>query len=145
MNKNYPADISFFRLSLLEFLRESFPELLYDEKFINARTEVALDAYEQEVKNGGNPLESEHWANETLFEGLHFSKYETVKYILWNEFFNEVREENAATLALKLLPKCETVFAKYSLLDNFACEPEYDLLYTELTGAIALYLESHEL
>jgi hypothetical protein len=44
-----------------------------------------------------------------------------------------------------LLPECESVFAKYPLSDGFACEPEYDLLYTELTGAIAMYLESHEL
>ncbi|MDR2120663.1 MAG: DUF1896 domain-containing protein [Tannerella sp.] len=37
-------------------------------------------------------------------------------------------------------------FAKYSLSDGFACEPEYDLLYTEPTdSAIALYLESHKI
>ncbi|MDR2534099.1 MAG: DUF1896 domain-containing protein, partial [Tannerellaceae bacterium] len=41
--------------------------------------------------------------------------------------------------------ECETVFSQYSLSDGFAYEPEYDLLYTELTGTIALYLESHEL
>ncbi|GHT02925.1 hypothetical protein AGMMS49525_07170 [Bacteroidia bacterium] len=143
--KDYPADMSYFRLSLLAFLRESHPHLATDEKFINARTAAALDVYEQAVKNGNNPIESERLANEVLFNGLHFSKYNTLKNILWNEFANEVPEDNAAALALKLLPECESIFADYFLSDNFAYEPEYNLLYTELTGTIALYLESHEL
>jgi hypothetical protein len=41
-----------------------------------------------------------------------------------------------------LLPECENIFAKYPLSDDFAYEPEYDLLYTELTGAIALLIET---
>ena len=27
--------------------------------------------------------------------------------------------------------------------DNFALSPEYDLLYTELTGAVVLYIEEY--
>ena len=27
--------------------------------------------------------------------------------------------------------------------DNFALSPEYDLLYTELTGAVILYIEEY--
>ncbi|GHT39151.1 hypothetical protein FACS189437_01710 [Bacteroidia bacterium] len=141
--KGSPADISYFRLSLMAFLRESHPELVGDEKFINARTQAALDIYEDIIKNGGNPLEAEHWANETLFGKLHFSKHDTLKNILWNEFLNEVPEEAAVALAIKLLPECEDVFAQYPLADDFAYSSAYDLLYTELTGAIALYLESY--
>jgi hypothetical protein len=58
---------------------------------------------------------------------------------------DEVPEDEAKDLALKLLPECEAVFAQYPLSDGFADESEYELLYTELTGTIALYLESHEL
>ncbi|OAV65181.1 hypothetical protein Barb4_03540 [Bacteroidales bacterium Barb4] len=36
------------------------------------------------------------------------------------------------------------VFAKYPLSDDFAYEPEFELLYTELTGTISIYLEEHE-
>ncbi|MDR2385183.1 MAG: DUF1896 domain-containing protein, partial [Tannerella sp.] len=76
---------------------------------------------------------------------LYFSKYDTVKNIFWNEFANEIPKDEADTWAILLLPECEEVFAQYSLSDIFVYEPEYDLLYTELTGAIALYLESREL
>ncbi|GAB6013038.1 DUF1896 family protein [Viscerimonas tarda] len=143
--KDYPADMSYFRLSLVAFLQESHPELVADEKFINARTQAALDIYEDIVKNGGNPLETEHWANETLFGKLHFSKHDTLKNILWDEFSSKIPEDEAGDLAIRLLPECEEVFALYTLTDDFAYSPEYDLLYTELTGAIALYLESNEL
>ena len=84
--KNKPADLSYFRLSLVAFLRESHPQLLDDEKFIAARNQEALDIYEEIIKNGGTPPEAAHWANETLFAGLHFSKHDTLKTILWNEF-----------------------------------------------------------
>jgi hypothetical protein len=141
--KGNPADISYFRLSLMELLRESFPELVTDEKFINARTQAALDIYEDIIKNGGNHLEAEHWANETLFGKLHFSKHDTLKNILWDEFSNQVPEDEAKDFAIRLLPECEEVFAQYPLTDDFEYSPEYDLLYTELTGTIALYLESN--
>ncbi|MDR0874152.1 MAG: DUF1896 domain-containing protein [Prevotellaceae bacterium] len=141
--KDYPADMSYFRLSLLAFLRESHPHLAVNEKFIKARTETALDVYEQAVKNGSNPIETIEQANEVLYRNLHFSKYDTLKNILWNEFVNEIPEENAPALAIKLLPECEAVFADYPLSDDFVYSPEYDLLYTELTGTIAIYLESY--
>jgi len=138
--KDYPADMSCFRLSLVAFLHESHPELLTDEKFINARTQAALDIYEDIIKNDGNPLEAEHWANETLFGRLHFSKHNTLVNILWNEFANEIPEDKAKETAMRLLPECESVFTQYPLSDGFAYEPEYELLYTELTGTIALFI-----
>ena len=144
-NRNSIPDISHFRLSLADFLRESHPERLKDERFILACTESAFDTYEQAIKNGDAPVEAAEQANAVLFSGLHFSRYDTLKNILWNEFLDEVPEETASDLAIQLLPECESVFANYPLSDSFACEPEYELLYTELTGTIALYLESHEL
>jgi hypothetical protein len=141
-NKNKPADLSYFRLSLLAFLHESHPHLIDDEKFISARVEAVLDAYEQAVQNGSNPLEAEHSANEVLFAGLHFSKHDTLKNILWNEFSNEIPEDEAKDLAIELLLDCEDIFVQYPLSDDFAYLPEYDLLYTELTGTIALLIEN---
>ena len=144
-NRNSIPDISHFRLSIADFLRESHPERLKDERFILACTESALDTYEQAIKNGNTPVEAAEQANAVLFSGLHFSRYDTLKNILWHEFSDEVPEEAASDLAIQLLPECESVFSNYSLTADFACEPEYELLYTELTGTIALYLESHEL
>jgi hypothetical protein len=37
----------------VDFLRESHPQLLNDEKFIAARNQAALDIYEDVIKNGG--------------------------------------------------------------------------------------------
>jgi hypothetical protein len=125
------------------FLRESHPHLVNDHKFIAARTETALDVYDKSVLSGDNPLEAVEQANTVLFEGLYFSNYDTVKNIFWNEFSKEIPEDEAATRAALLLPECEGIFSKYLLSDDFAYEPEYALLYTELTGAITLYLENH--
>ncbi|MDR0413273.1 MAG: DUF1896 domain-containing protein [Dysgonamonadaceae bacterium] len=141
-SKNIPADLSYFRLLLVDFLRESHPQLLSDEKFIAARHQAALDIYADVIKNGGTPIAAVHWANETLFAGLHFSKYDTLKNILWNEFSTEVPEAVAPLWAIRLLPECEAVFSKYSLSDDFAYSPEYELLYTELTGTVLICLEN---
>ena len=44
----------------------------------------------------------------------------------------------------KLLPLVGNVFSIYDLSDdNFALSPDYDLLYTELTGAVVLYIEEY--
>jgi hypothetical protein len=144
-NRNNTPDISYFRLSLVDFLRESHPERLNDDRFITARADAAAETYMQAVLNGSNDIEAEEQAHRVLFQGLYFSMHDTLKNILWNEFSGEAPEDETPKLAIKLLPECESVFAKYSLSDDFACEPEYDLLYTELTGTIALYLESYGL
>ena len=143
--RNSIPDISYFRLSLVDFLRESHPERLNDDRFIAVRADAAAETYTQAVMNGSNDIEADEQAHRVLFQGLYFSKHDTLKNILWNEFAGEVPEDETKGLAIKLLLECEEVFAKYPLSNDFACEPEYDLLYTELTGAIALYLESYGL
>ncbi len=142
-SKKRAPDISYFRLSLMDFLHESHPERLEDNRFIVACVDTATKSYEQAIRSGDTPERAIEQANAVLFSGLHFSKHDTLKNILWNEFPDEVPEDEAKELAIKLLPECEPVFAGYSLSDGFACEPEYELLYTELTGTISLYLESH--
>lgn len=144
-NKNQAPDISYFRLSLMAFLSESHPERLKDNRFILSCTDAATEAYEQTIRNGGTPEEAIEQANAILFEGLHFSKHDTLVNILWNEFADEVPEDEAKEMAIKLLPECESVFSQYPLSEGFAYEPEYELLYTELTGTIAFYLENYGL
>jgi hypothetical protein len=73
---------------------------------------------------------------------LHFSKHDAIVNILWNEFPDDIPEDDAKSLAIDFLPDCEPVFAEYPLTDSISYEPEYDLLYTELTGTIALMIEN---
>jgi len=134
--------MSYFRLSLIDFLRESHPERLIDNRFIISRTNAASEAHEQALHDGSSSIEAAEQANAVLFKDLHFSKHDTLLSILWSEFSGEVPEDDAKSLAIKLLPLCEPIFSKYILTDDFAYEPEYELLYSELTGAVALYLES---
>ncbi len=141
-SKKHAPDISYFRLSLTAFLKESHPERLEDNRFILSCADAATEAYEQVIRNGGTPQEAIEQANTVLFQGLHFSKHDTLVNILWNEFADEVPENEAKETAIQLLPECEEVFAQYPLSDNFACEPEYELLYIELTGTISLLIES---
>jgi hypothetical protein len=136
-------DISYFRLSLTDFIRESHPELLTDNAFISARAEAAAETYSQDIRSGSNQIEATEQANAVLFVGLHFSRHDTLVNILWNEFANVIPEDDAKSWAIRLFPECEPVFAEYPLTDDFAYAPEYELLYTELTGVIAIYFEEH--
>lgn len=84
-------------------------------------------------------------ASEVLYKGLYFSKHDTIVNVLWNEFNQEVPQGSAKNLAKRLLAFCEGVFTKYPLSDDFAYEPEFNQLYTELTGTIVIWMEEHEL
>ena len=139
-NKN-TTDISYFRLSLIQFLRESHPELSSDNEFISSRSEAATETYEQAIRNSNDQFNAVEYANEVLFRDLHFSKHDTLVTILWNEFVDTVPQSSAK----ELLTECESVFAKYALSDDFAYSPEFDLLYTELTGTISIYFDEHGL
>lgn len=141
--ENQPQELSYYRLSLLAFLRESHPELANDADFIASRGDSAAEAYSETIRSGLSHDVAAEVANEVLFANLHFSKYDTIVTILWNEFENEVPQGSAKTLALHLLSVCEEVFAKYPLSDDFAFEPQFDNLYTELTGTILIWLDGH--
>ena len=80
----------------------------------------------------------------TLTEGLRYSKYAILREVVETEFADDVPEAEREAFTLKLLPLVENVFSIYDLSDdNFALSPEYDLLYTELTGAVVLYIEEY--
>ena len=76
--------------------------------------------------------------------GLHYPKYTLLMEVLEREFDREVPEAKRTAFAEKLLPLIDKVFSIYDLTDDFfAQSPEYDLLYSELTGAVILYLEEY--
>jgi len=134
-------ELSYFRLSLLSYLRDSHPHLANDNAFIAARGDAAAEAYSAAVKNGQSHDQTGEITNEVLYAGFLFSPYRTIVRILWNEFEKEVTPALAESVAMEMLPKLNGVFNKYKLSDGFDTTPEYNLLYTELTGTIQILLE----
>ena len=96
--------------------------------------------------SSGNSIEKcNEIANYILFEHLHFSKFDTVFQVVCNEFDTIMADEELRPFALKMFLVCEPVFAEYKLTDDFAYTYEYDLLYTEVTGTIAIWIEENGL
>lgn len=138
-------ELSYFELRLLELLNSSFPEKATDQKFISQRADLAATAYEDAFRSGCTIPECDAMANDVLFEGLHFSKFDTVFQVVCNEFGTLMADEALRPFAIKMFPVCAPVFANYDLTDDFAYTYDFDQLYTELTGAIALWIEEHGL
>lgn len=140
-NKSTAVELSWFRLSLLSYLRDSHPDKAADRQFIASRGDAAAEAYSNIIKLGGSHDEADEIASQTLYAGLHFSPYRTIVNILWDEFTDEIDPALAEGVAMELLPLLSPVIEKYILSDDFADSAEYRLLYTELTGAIQTLLE----
>ena len=138
-------DLSYFRLRLQGLLNTSFPEKAYDQKFIDQRSSWAANAYEGAFRSGNTIEQCNEIANYILFEKLHFSKFDTVFQVVCNEFDSIMADEELRPFALKMFPVCEPVFSNYKLTDDFAYGYEFDLLYTEITGTIAIWIEENGL
>ena len=136
-------ELSYFRLKLENYLSEHFPELLGDKPFITARADEALTTYCDAVAQGFSHPEAESMASEVLHRGLHFSKYDTLVSVLENEFEKELLSPLPERLSPILLKNkaVQSVFDKFELTDDFGATPEYEKLYTELTGTIVLLIE----
>ena len=147
MKTTNKKELSYFRLKLESYLSEHFPEKVEDKPFITARADEALTTYCDAVEEGFSYPEAESMASEVLYRDLHFSKYDTLVSVLENEFEKELLSplpERLAPILLKNRAIQET-FDKYNLTDDFDASPEYDTLYTELTGTIVLLIEANNL
>ena len=140
-------ELSYFLLKLEAYLGEHFPEKVNDNAFVTARADEALTAYCDTVAQGFSYPEAESIASNVLFEGLHFSKYDTLVSVLENEFEAELPSPLPEKLAPILLRNkaVQRVFANYNLTDDFAASPQHEDLYTELTGTIVLIIEQNNL
>ena len=138
-------DLSYFKLRLQELLNTSFPEKAFDTKFIDQRSSWASNAYEGTFQSGNSIEQCNEIANYILFEGLHFSKFDTVFQVVCNEFDTIMVDEELRPFALKMFSVCKPVFSNYELTDDFAYGYEFDLLYTEITGTIAIWIEENGL
>ena len=140
-------ELSYFRLKLENYLGEHFPEMLSDKPFIMTRSDEALTTYCDAVAQGFSHPEAESMASEVLYRGLHFSKYDTLVSVLENEFEKELPSPLPEKLSPILLKNksVQSVFDKYELTDDFGASPEYEKLYTELTGTIVFLIEVNSL
>lgn len=142
---NQSKDLSYFQLRLQELLNTSFPEKLNDQKFINHRSSLASNAYEGAFLSG-NPLnQCDEIADYILFEGLHFSRFDTIFQVVCNEFDTLMVDEELRPFALNIFSVCKPVFEKYDLTEDFASSGNYELLYTEITGTIAIWIQDNGL
>ena len=138
------TDFSYYGLYLLDYLTTNKFEQAADEAFIRERTDRAAEAYEQARLEGYPADGAQELAMKVLTEGLRYSKHAILREVVENEFAGEVPGEKCEAFTQKLLPLVGNVFSIYDLSDdNFALSPEYDLLYTELTGAVILYIEEY--
>lgn len=145
MKRDTPYDFSYYQLSLLSYLKESHPLLALDISFINARAEEAIEVYLAAISEGYIATTAQEIANEVLYQGLLFSKHDMLVNVLWNEFPDIIAQSEAKDFAIKIQVESEIVFSKYILTDEFDYSPEYERLYTELTGFIDIWLEENEL
>lgn len=137
--------LSYYRLSLLAYLKDSHPDLAEDSDFIKNRADQAAETYAQAIKDGLSHPGAEGLANLTLFNGLLFSKQDTLIHVLWNEFSDTIPQSQAKDYAQKILAQCDYIFSQYTLSDEFMYSAEYDRLYTELTGFIDIWMEENAL
>lgn len=133
------TDFSFFRLSLEKFLLENHSPKVHDIDFITSRCDEAEEIYQNSVKSGMRPVYALEIANKALFDDPYFFKYNILRDVVLEEF-PEIKEEEHAYYLEILLTYCEDIFAKYP---NKSRETWYSILYTELVGAVAIYLEDH--
>lgn len=142
--KTVPAELSYYGLYLLDYLRKYHPDKVSDTYLIAERKEAAATTFEKE-RSAGSTVEYAHEeAMRVLLHGLHFSPYALLREVVENEFADEVAESGREAFCNELYPYLTNLFAGYDTSDDtFALSPGHDLLYTELVGTVMLYLESY--
>ena len=138
------TDFSYYGLYLLDYLRNNRFEQATDTAFIRERADRAAETYER-ARLEGYPAEgAQELAMNVLLRGLHYSKHAILREVVESEFAGDVPEDKQEGFITGLLPLVDAVFSIYDLSDdNFALSPDYDLLRTELTGAVVLYIEEY--
>ena len=138
------TELSYYGLYLLNYLKEHRFAEAKDLSFVQSRTDHAAEVFEQARREEYSADGAQELAMADLMRGLHYPKYTLLMEVLEREFDREVPEAKRSAFAGKLLPLIDNVFSIYDLTDDFfAQSPEYDLLYSELTGAVILYIEEY--
>ena len=133
--------LSYYGLSLLSFLLGSHRDGAADSILIRTRADRAAEAYSQAIRNGASRADADAQAARILYQGLHFSLYNTIVNILWDEFQDLVPEEEARTIARDILPHAAFLKQECALNEEIDTSPENQRFYTELVETIQNLLD----
>ena len=136
-------ELSYYELYLLNYLKEYHPEKVDDIDFIKERSDNAAILFEKSRLDGKTVMDAQEIAMKELMRGLHFSKHYLILTIIKDEFEKEVPDDKVLLLIKKMESNFISIFAKYTLSDDFEQSSDYHSLYIELTGEITLYLEKY--
>ena len=154
MKKQEQQELSYYGLYLLRYLLEqhsltskatsSITSKAKNLSFIYAREQLAAETFEQARLDGHSVEGAQELAMATLMKGLSLTRWSILMEVLEKEFAVELDDEQRIQFAEKLLPLVSPVFEGYDLEnDGFEDSTDFMLLYTELTGAVVLYIEQY--
>ena len=144
MKKQEQQELSYYGLYLLRYLLEQHSRKAKDLGFIYQRELNAAETFEQARLDGHSVEGAQELAMAELMKGLSLTRWSILMEVLEKEFAVEVDDELRIPFAEKLLPLVSPVFESYDLEnDGFEDSTDYVQLYTELTGAVVLYIEQY--
>lgn len=144
MRNDHAADTDYYRQRLEAFLWERHPRLVHARQFIDTRSRTAASLYREAVAAGEDTLRAAIRADALLYEGLIFSKFDTLCCLLSIDY-PLVPPEKQRSLAMELEERFAGLFNRYNLDDGIYGREEYRHLLAELSAALRLYLEQHPL
>ena len=131
--KTVPAELSYYGLYLLDYLRKYHPDKVSDTDLIAEREEVATTTFEKERRTGGTVEHAHEEAMRVLLHGLHFSPYVLLREVVENEFADEVAESGREAFCRNLYPHLTILFdCFYTSDDTFSLSPGNYLIYKVL-------------
>lgn len=139
-----PDELSYYRLTLLSFLRESHPDLADDESFVTTRSDQAAEAFSAAIRSGLTYDDAAQQANALLFQGCisHL-------WTRWSPSSGTSSPPKSPKAAHAAWPcSCFPNAGRssgYTLSDDFMFSPEFEQLYDELTGTVVIWLEENGL
>lgn len=129
-----------YRRRLEAFLRERHPRLVHAIGLIDGRSRAAAAAYREAIASGEDALRAATRADALLYEGLIFSKFDTIGCLLALDY-PVLPEERRRSLALEMEESLADVFNRYNLDDGIYAREEYRRLLAELSEAVRRYLD----
>ena len=136
--------VSHFRRRLESFINERHPNLKNAKRLIATRSVQAAQAFSSAVLAGDSETAARTKSDALLFEGLLFSKYDTIRCIIATEF-PKIPPDGQRTLSLELIESCNDIFSRYALTDRLIREPAFNHMIVELTERIKTHIDRNDL
>ncbi|WP_288865205.1 DUF1896 family protein [uncultured Alistipes sp.] len=132
-------DEPWFRQRLERFLRERHPHRQFREATIAKRSRLAYETYADRIRDGYAAEIALRKADEQLFRGWLFSKFDTVSLLLATDY-PQIDKRRRYGLTIRLLRLLAPIFSNYPVGDHFAAKPEFGQLKEELRSAIRRWI-----